>query len=76
MLFLQTTLPMNTLHTFFSNKIKGRVYLRRMNNGYILKCEPTAAYLAWKTHLHYHGSDTEYIDHVSVYIRPYLPSKL
>jgi hypothetical protein len=76
MLFLQTSLPMDVVRSFFSNKIKGIVQLRRFKNGYVLRCEPTPAYLAWRTHLNYHGSDTELIQGISVYIRPYLPSKL
>ena len=76
MLFLQTSLPMDVVRSFFSNKIRGHVQLRRFENGYLMRCEPTPAYLAWRTHLHYHGSDTEFIRDVSVYIRPYLRSKL
>ena len=76
MLHLITTLPIHSLHTFFSNKIKGHVYLRRTNKGYLLRCEPTPAYLAWMTHLHYHGSDTIFIQDTPVYIRPYLHSHL
>ena len=33
MLYLQTSLPMNLLHSFFSNKIKGHVRLRRFEHG-------------------------------------------
>jgi hypothetical protein len=75
MLYIQTSLPMDLLRSFFSNKIKGHVQLRRFERGYLLRCEPTPAYLAWRTHLHYHGSDTEYIRDIPVYIRP-VPSKL
>jgi hypothetical protein len=70
MLYLQTSLPMNLLQSFFSNKIKGHVRLRRFENGYLLRCEPTPAYYAWITHLHY-GSDTEYLRDIPIYIRPF-----
>lgn len=76
MIHLITTLPIHTLHTFFSNKLKGHVRLRRTEKGYLLRCEPTPAYLAWITHLHYHGSDIIYIQDIPVYIRPYLRAHL
>jgi hypothetical protein len=76
MLYLQTTLPMHVLHSFFSNKIKGHVQLRRFEHGYLLRCEPTPAYFAWITHLNYHGSDTEYIREIPIYIRPHVRSNL
>lgn len=66
-MYLITTLPMNEVTTFFSNKIKGRVHLRRVEHGYILRCEPTPAYFAWITHLH--GSETLYIKETPVYIQ-------
>lgn len=71
MLYLQTSLPASTLSAFFSNKIKGHVRLKKTERGYLLRCEPTPAYFAWRTHLQYHGSDTESIQNHSVYIRPY-----
>lgn len=69
MLQLTTTVSFDKVHTFFSNKIKGHVILRRTDVGYLLRCEPTPAYLAWITHIHHHGYDIVYIQDMPVYIR-------
>ena len=42
-----TNLPADILIPFFSIRFQGNVQLRRTENGYLMDCPPTHAYLNW-----------------------------
>lgn len=58
-----TNLPADLLIPFFSIRFQSNVQLRRTENGYLMDCTPTPAYLNWLR------SDVIYYHDIPILIR-------